>query len=94
MERPVAWAEPLFLRRHSCWQSKASTSRIATALRRGRVSDAKPLFECYTGSVERSQFLERGVQASVLASGFRLNIDTSILAPRCRDRDGEVPIIR
>jgi hypothetical protein len=27
-------------------------------------------------------------------SGFRLNIDTSILAPRCRYRDGEVPIIR
>jgi hypothetical protein len=27
-------------------------------------------------------------------SGFRLNIDTSILAPRCRRRHGEVPIIR
>jgi hypothetical protein len=27
-------------------------------------------------------------------SGFRLIIDTSILAPRCRCRDGEVPIIR
>ena len=26
--------------------------------------------------------------------GFRLNFDTSILAPRCRRRDGEVPIIR
>jgi hypothetical protein len=27
-------------------------------------------------------------------SGFRLNFDTSILAPGCRHRDGEVPIIR
>lgn len=38
------------------------------------MSDAEPLFKCYTGSIERSQFLVRGVHASVENTAGFINL--------------------